>query len=288
MGIPFPDIDPYEVLGVSKESTPIEIKRTYKKLCLKFHPDKLQQQQQINHNDDNNNNTDTFAKIQFSFSILNDPIRRQRYDHTGSLAEYEDMEDSFDWKDYFESINEKITMEMIEEDKLKYQNSQEEQQDIISNFIYYDGDFLKLFEVIPHLEFNEFEEQRVYKIIDLEMMSNMESLPDFDKSIIKSWEKYKKSRKTKVKSMLKRLAKEAKEAEQLEKLIKSNAKKNENGGDLKSLIRNRQANRLDDLISTLESKYGGDKRGKKRSSSTKDISDDEFERIQNDLFKRRK
>lgn len=52
-----------------------------------------------------------------------------------------------------------------------------------------------------------------------------------------------------------------------------------------SLIKSRQANRLDDLINNLESKYK-DKKGKKRSP--KDIDEDEFERIQNEIMKKKK
>lgn len=139
----------------------------------------------------------------------------------------------------------------------------------MNNFIYYDGDFLKLFELIPHLEFTESEEQRVYKIIDKEL-NNLQ----VNDSVRKSWEKYTKSRKTKVKQMLKKLAKEAKQAEELQQLLQNKPKK---GQDLTSLIKSRQANRLDDLINNLESKYK-DKKGKKRSP--KDIDEDEFERIQ--------
>ena len=36
--------DYYEILGVTKESTEEEVKRSYKKLALKFHPDKNQSQ----------------------------------------------------------------------------------------------------------------------------------------------------------------------------------------------------------------------------------------------------
>lgn len=274
MGIPFPDIDPYETLGVSKDCSPLEIKKTYKKLCLKYHPDKLRQN---NNDNDKDKQQEMFTKIQFAFSILNDPVKRKRYDNTGSLADYDLEDEGFDWKDYFESINEKITVEMVEEDRLKYQGSEEEKYDILNNFIYYDGDFLKLFELIPHLEFTESEEQRVYKIIDKEL-NNLQ----VNDSVRKSWEKYTKSRKTKVKQMLKKLAKEAKQAEELQQLLQNKPQK---GQDLTSLIKSRQANRLDDLINNLESKYK-DKKGKKRSP--KDIDEDEFERIQNEIMKKKK
>lgn len=278
MAIAFPDIDPYQILETSKSSTPIEIKKSYKRLCLKFHPDKLQQ------NSNSVLDTDHFPKIQFAYSILSDPAKRNRYNSTGSLGYGDELSDDdvFDWKSYFESMNEKITIEMIEEDKLKYQNSLEEKNDILENFVYYDGDFLKLFEVIPHLEFDEAEESRVFDIIEhalTEKEINIENAND-----IKSFEKYKKARKTKVKQMLKKLAKEAKEAKELEKTIKDKGKntnlRNEN--DLKSLIQSRQNNRLDDLINNLESKYVN-KRGKKRSSS-KEMNEDEFEKIQKKLM----
>lgn len=269
MAVAFPEIDPYQVLGLSSSATPIEIKKAYKKLSLKFHPDKLQQAS--TEIDDK----DVFPKIQFAYSILSDPGKRSRYDTTGSLGDGID-EDVFDWKQYFDSVNDKITIDMIEEDKLKYQNSEEERQDILNNYIYYEGDFLKLFEVIPHLEFTESEENRVFGIIQQFIDEGK-----VDKSIIDTTNKYKKSRKVKVKNMLKKLAKEAKEAQELEKLIKDKGKKNlRNENDLKSIIQSRQANRLDDLISNLESKYGK-KRGSKRS---KDIGDDEFEKIQKNMM----
>lgn len=272
MAVAFPDIDPYEVLGLTSSATPIEVKKAYKKLSLKFHPDKLQQVSA------DAGDKDIFPKIQFAYSILSDPAKRSRYDTTGSLGDGID-EDVFDWKQYFDSMNDKITIDMIEEDKLKYQNSEEEREDILNNYIYYEGDFLKLFEVIPHLEFTESEENRVFNIIQEFIQQGK-----LDKSIVDTTNKYKKSRKLKVKNMLKKLAREAKEAKELEKLIKDKGNKNlRNENDLKSIIQSRQANRLDDLISNLESKYGN-KRGSKRS---KDIGDDEFDKIQKNMMKKR-
>lgn len=272
MAIPFPDIDPYLILGVPVTATPLEIKRAYKKLSLQYHPDKLQQTKA-------EVDPEVFTKVQFSYSILSDLIKRLRYDNTGSLEVGEMDEEGFDWQEYFASINNKITIDMIEEDKKKYQGSAEEEQDIINNFIYYEGDFIKLFETIPHLEFNEASESRVFEIID-------KVVNDLDKSTVKSWDKYKKSRKTKVKSMLKKLAREAKEAEKLEKTIKG--KENLSlMGDLQSMIQKRQTNRLGNLISSIELKYGG-KRGSKRASSNRDIDDDEFDQIQKRLVNGKK
>lgn len=272
MSVPY-DINPYEVLGVPKDATPLEIKKAYKRLSLKFHPDKVQQAgNAVDH--------DTFAKIQFAYSIVSDSIKRQRYDRTGSLANLGDEDDEyFDWKEYFLSMHDKITIDMIDEDRKRYQGSDEERQDIVQNFIYYEGDFLKLFEVIPHLEFDEDAEQRVFSIVESAVNDN----PDLDMSVTKPWEKYKKSRKTKVRQMLKRLAKEAKESEKLAASIKDKGSRRlDSEADLKAIIQGRQNNRMDSLIGKLESKYGG-KKGKKRSAPT----EEEFERIQAGLKKKK-
>jgi DnaJ-class molecular chaperone with C-terminal Zn finger domain len=276
MAIAFGEIDPYEVLGVDKDATPIEIKKSYKKLCLKYHPDKIQQQQQTV------DDAEKFPKVQFAYSILSDPQRRQRYDETGSLDESE-VDDCFNWKEYFDSINTKISIEMIDEDRAKYQNSQEERDDILSIFVYYEGDFLKLFELIPHLEFTESEENRVFKIVEESMFQPEFSL-SLEKHAINFWNKYKRLRKTKVKQMLKKLAKEAREAHELETLIADKGKRNlKSENDLALLIKSRQSNRMDSLINSLESKYV--KKPNKRPS--KDLND-EFDRIQQNLMKNKR
>lgn len=267
MSVPF-DIDPYEVLHVSKDATPLEVKKSYKRLSLKHHPDKIQQTGSTLEPDD-------FPKIQFAFSILSDSGKRQRYDRTGSLSAADD-DDFFDWKEYFAATQEKISIEMIDEDRKRYQNLAEERQDIVQNFIYYEGDFLRLFEVIPHLEFDEEAEQRVFGIVEEALEEG-----EWDENVVKSWQKYKKSRKTKVRQMLKRLAKEAKESEKLAAALKDKGKRMETEGDLKTLIQSRQSQRMDSLIGKLEAKYGA-KRGKKRAPT-----EEEFEKIQAGLRKRR-
>ncbi|GMH01655.1 hypothetical protein Nepgr_003494 [Nepenthes gracilis] len=66
--------DPYEVLGVSCNSTDQEIKTAYRKLALKYHLDK-------NANDSKAANL--FKEVTFSYSTLSDPGKRCQYDTAG-------------------------------------------------------------------------------------------------------------------------------------------------------------------------------------------------------------
>lgn len=64
----------YEVLGVTKEATQIEIKKSYRKLALKHHPDKQSTEE------DRQTSTSIFAKISNAYEILSDSQKRQEYD----------------------------------------------------------------------------------------------------------------------------------------------------------------------------------------------------------------
>lgn len=275
MATAFSEIDPYEVLEVTKSLTPIEIKKSYKRLCLLLHPDKLQQTQ--GKDDPRSADPDAFPRIQFAYSVLSDARKRQQYDQTGKLLDNDMDDDAFDWKDFFDSLYTEISVERIEEDKKIYQGSEEERRDIVSNFVFYDGDFLKLFETIPHLDFTEDEEVRVFTIID-------ESDVIKNQGTLSQWEKYKKSRKTKVRNMLKKLAKEAKEAAEWEK--KNLGRKTIKSQDeLALLIKSKQSNRFESMLDKIEAKYGG-QTGKKRGQT--EMDDEAFEKAQAKMLRRKK
>ena len=67
----------YEILGVSKTATADEIKKSYRKLALKFHPDK---------NPDNVEAEAKFKKISEAYAVLSDAKKRQEYDTYGSAG----------------------------------------------------------------------------------------------------------------------------------------------------------------------------------------------------------
>ncbi|XP_022657430.1 dnaJ homolog subfamily C member 5-like isoform X1 [Varroa jacobsoni] len=69
----------YEILGLPKTATPEDIKRTYRRLALRFHPDK---------NPGDPEAADKFKDINRANAILSDLSKRNIYDNYGSVGLY--------------------------------------------------------------------------------------------------------------------------------------------------------------------------------------------------------
>jgi len=69
--------DYYEILGISKNATPVEIKKAYRKMALKYHPDK---------NPGDKSAEDKFKAAAEAYEVLSDENKKARYDQYGHAA----------------------------------------------------------------------------------------------------------------------------------------------------------------------------------------------------------
>jgi molecular chaperone DnaJ len=66
--------DYYSVLGITRSATEIEIKSAYRKLAMKYHPDR---------NPGNSDAEEQFKTVNEAFEVLSDPQKKQMYDNYG-------------------------------------------------------------------------------------------------------------------------------------------------------------------------------------------------------------
>ena len=89
--------DYYQVLGLKKGATADEIKKVYRKLAVKYHPDK---------NPGNKEAEDKFKEINEAYAVLSDPKKKEQYDQFGDTGFHqrysqEDIFRGFDVGDLF-------------------------------------------------------------------------------------------------------------------------------------------------------------------------------------------
>ncbi len=87
--------DYYKILGVNTNASQKEIKKAYRKLAAKYHPDK---------NPDDKTAEDKFKELNEANEVLSDKEKREKYDTLGSNWEaYQNTGD--DWRDYANRAN---------------------------------------------------------------------------------------------------------------------------------------------------------------------------------------
>lgn len=84
------DFNFYDELGIPKTASQDEIKKAYRKMAMKWHPDK---------NQDNADATDKFQRISHAYSILSDPKKRDYYDRYGKVDE-----DNFNFEEFMKGF----------------------------------------------------------------------------------------------------------------------------------------------------------------------------------------
>jgi curved DNA-binding protein len=85
--------DYYQVLGVDKKASADVIKKAYRKLALKWHPDK---------NPNNKSAEEKFKKISEAYAVLSDDKKREQYNQFGSADQYRQQ---YSQEDIFRDVN---------------------------------------------------------------------------------------------------------------------------------------------------------------------------------------
>ena len=89
--------DYYEVLGVSREATESEIKKAYRRVAMKSHPDR---------NPDDKEAEDRFKEANEAFEVLSDSSKRSRYDQYGHAGiDGQTSGGTADFSDIFGDVN---------------------------------------------------------------------------------------------------------------------------------------------------------------------------------------
>ena len=84
--------DYYKILGVDKSASPEQIKKSYRKLALKYHPD---------HNEGDKSAEAKFKDLNEAYAVLRDPEKKQQYDMFGA----EGFQNRFSQEDIFRDFD---------------------------------------------------------------------------------------------------------------------------------------------------------------------------------------
>lgn len=219
----------YEVLGVERTASQQEIKKAYYKLALRLHPDK---------NPGDEDAKEKFQQLQKVMSILGDEEKRALYDQTGCVDDADLAGDVCqNLKEFFQTLYKKVTEADIEEFEANYRGSDTEKKDLIDLYKMHKGNMNRVFCYMlcsdPKLDSHRFKDYLDEAIAG---------------GVLKSTKVYEK------------WAKQVSETKPPTSPLKRRKKEKKNSEDLYAIISKRQNERkgkINSMLSTLVSKYGG-------------------------------
>jgi len=219
------------VLGIAKEATDAELRRSYYKVSLKVHPDRAPEDPRA---------TEKFQVLGKLYSVLSDKDQRKVYDEQGVVDEEGEMPSC--WEENWRRLFPKITVQDILEFEQKYKGSDEERQDVIQLYVQHQGNMDVIMD--SALCCSQEDEPRLRNIIsDAIQTGEVTPFPAFTQES----ERKRKARE-------RRFEKERQEAEEMKREMGLG----EQDDSLATILKQRQKSReqnFNSFLSDLEAKY---------------------------------
>ncbi|KAJ3052971.1 hypothetical protein HK097_005280 [Rhizophlyctis rosea] len=273
--------DLYSEFGINKTASEDEIKKAYRKLALKYHPDKLST---LSTDTERQTATAKFQQIATWYSVLSDPAKRKRYDATGEIdtdgATMFTAKGDATWDEYFRALYTELVPSEIDKFSKQYRESEEERADILKAYKTRKGHIFNILDTVMLATLDDFP--RFISIIQSAIDANEVPLyPLFTKT------SQDKKELAKRKKAAEEEAKEVKQgAKMREKTKKGKEKGAEDDGEdaLRALIMARQSGRMESLISGLQERYVGKKgNASEKGSKRRKVEEVEEEEEEEDM-----
>lgn len=133
----------------------------FHRAALLYHPDK----QQLGDEESKAKAAAKFQQIGFAYAVLSTPARRTRYDTAGRTNESM-FEEAMDWNAYFRELwTGEVNADTLDEFKAKYQNSNEERDDILEAYSNTKGHLAEMVDHVPYMSLRH-DRERIEEIVE--------------------------------------------------------------------------------------------------------------------------
>ncbi|XP_062550070.1 J domain-containing protein CG6693-like [Armigeres subalbatus] len=228
--------DFYKVFGVSKDAKESEIKKSYYKLSLKVHPDRVEKAEKAVA-------SEKFKVLSKIYSVLSDRNKRALYDEQGTIDDDDDADSSdINWLAFWQKFFKPVSTDDIDDFEKDYKGSQQERRDLKQAYLGGKGCVDYMSQYVPYMDYEN--EPRIFEILRSMIASG--EIPEYKAFTEESKAKRERRRK-----------KAAKEAAASKKEVQKKGKAQKQGS-LEQQIAMRQSDRergFNSLLDCLAAKY---------------------------------